>query len=293
MTTEVTELVEQSDFPRGIFVEVDESIDPLIMTAQHNGQEFLQNFDDIWASLMDDGVKRIGIYGMGRVAEITLALHVHDKLLKKSTFLGHVYWITVSQEFNIDKLQNDIAGVLKLDFSCIQGKKEICTYIGWCLEANRCREDCYSLRNEWMQKLGRVELHPKVERICKNIVKRCGGLPLAFVTLAGSMRGVIGIYEWRDALEGLEESCMGQANMEDKVLSILSYSYDHLGDEKLKNYFLRCTLYPKGYCIPIVKLIENFISKELMERRSSFRVEIDQGRAISNKLERPCLLERG
>ncbi|XP_022889195.1 probable disease resistance protein At4g27220 [Olea europaea var. sylvestris] len=145
----------------------------------------------------------------------------------------------------------------------------------------------------FLKKLGRVELHPEVERIRKNMVKRCGGLPLVLVTLAGSMRGLTGIYEWRDALEALEESCMRQANVEDKVLLILSYSYDRLGDEKLKNCLLRCSLYPEDYCIPMVKLIENFISEELRERRSSFRAEIDQGRAILNKLERPCLLERG
>ncbi|CAA3007003.1 probable disease resistance At5g63020, partial [Olea europaea subsp. europaea] len=343
MTTEVTELVKQSDFPREIFVEVDESIGPLILTPQHNGQAFLQNFDDIWASLMDDSVLSIGIYGMGGVGKTTLALHVHDKLLKESTFLGHVYWVTVSQEFSIHKLQNDIAGVLKLDFSCESDERKMAAKlfrafkergrfvlildgvwnqidvekIGIPVEMSGCKliitsrskevcdgMDCQRIikvntlseqeaSELFLKKLGRVELHPEVERIHKKMVKRCGGLPLALVTLAGSMRGVTGIYEWRDALEGLEESCMRQANMEDKVLSILSYSYDRLGDEKLKNCLLRCSLYPEDYCIPIVKLIEDFISEELMERRSSFRAEIDQGRAILNKLERPCLLERG
>ncbi|CAI9760453.1 unnamed protein product [Fraxinus pennsylvanica] len=122
MTEEVTELLELN-FPQELFLEVDESI-------------------DIWVSLMDDSVLNIGIYGMAGVGKTTLAMHVHNKLLKESTFLGHVYWVTVSQEFSIYKLQNDIAHILKLYFSCenderkraaelsrIQGEGEICTYI--------------------------------------------------------------------------------------------------------------------------------------------------------------------
>ncbi|XP_022888404.1 probable disease resistance protein At5g63020 [Olea europaea var. sylvestris] len=311
-------------FPKELFLEVNESI-------------------DIWMSLMDDSVLSIGIYGMGGIGKTTLAMHVHNKLLKESTFLGHVYWVTVSQEFSIYKLQNDIAHVLKLYFSCENDKRRRAAElfqafkergrfvlilddvwnqidaeeIGIPLGMNGCKlvitsrssEVCHwigcqkiikvntlSEQEAWelfLKKLGRVELHPRVEGICKKMVKRCGGLPLALVTLAGSMRRVSDIHEWRDASEGLAESCMGRAGMEYVVLPILLYSYDRLRDTMLKGCFLHCSLYPENCHIPRDELIENFISEQLVERSyRSFRAEIDQGHAILNQLERVCLLEK-
>ncbi|CAI9777636.1 unnamed protein product [Fraxinus pennsylvanica] len=112
MTAQVTELFAQGEFPSGHFLEVDEGIDRLLLIPEPNGQAFQQNFHDIWTSLMDENVVSIGIYGMGGVGKTTLARHVHDKLLKESTFSGCVYWVTVSQEFSIYKLQSDIAELL-------------------------------------------------------------------------------------------------------------------------------------------------------------------------------------
>ncbi|KAL2531055.1 putative disease resistance protein [Forsythia ovata] len=73
---------------------------------------------------MDDNILSIGIYGMGGVGKTTLAMHAHDNLLNEPKFSGHVYWITVSQEFSIHKLQSDIAQALKLDFSCGSDEKK-------------------------------------------------------------------------------------------------------------------------------------------------------------------------
>ncbi|KAL2531050.1 putative disease resistance protein [Forsythia ovata] len=342
MTKEVMELVEQSDFPGGLFLEVDESIGQLMLTPPHNGQAFLQNFDDIWASLMDDNILSIGIYGMGGVGKTTLVMHAHDNLLNEPKFSGHVYWITVSQEFSIHKLQSDIAQALKLDFSCGSDEKKRAAQLFQTFQkrgnfvvilddvwkqidaekigipprrdgcklviTSRSKEVCHRMgcqriikvntlseQEAWelfLKKLGRVELHREVEEICKKMVKRCGGLPLALVTLAGSMRGVTDIHEWRDASEELKQSCMGRADMENEVLPILLYSYDRLRDPKLQRCFLYCSLYPEDFSIKREELIENFISEELMDRRLSRRAEIDQGHAILNQLERACLLER-
>ncbi|KAL2531069.1 putative disease resistance protein [Forsythia ovata] len=342
MTKEVMELDEQGDFPGGLFLEVDESIGQLMLTPPHNGQAFLQNFNDIWSSLMDDNILSIGIYGMGGVGKTTLVMHAHDKLLNEPKFSGHVYWITVSQEFSIHKLQSDIAQALKLHFSCGSDEKKRAAQLFQTFQqrgssvlilddvwkqidaekigipprrdgcklviTSRLKEVCdrmgcqriikvntLSEQEAWelfLKKLGRVELHPEVEEICKKMVKRCGALPLALVTLAGSMRGVTDIHEWRDASEELKESCMGRADMENEVLPILLYSYDRLRDPKLQRCFLYCSLYPEDYPIRKEELIENFISEELMDRRLSWRAENDQGHAILNQLERACLLER-
>ncbi|KAL2531071.1 putative disease resistance protein-like [Forsythia ovata] len=152
----------------------------------------------------------------------------------------------------------------------------------------------FSEKESWelfLKKLDHVELSPEVEEICKKMTKRCSGLPLALVTLAGSMRGMVDIHEWRDASEELDESCMGQADMENGVLPILVYAFNRLKDPKLKSCFLYCSLFPEDYDNPRDELIANFISEELMDTRSSRRAEFDQGHAILNKLEKACLVE--
>ncbi|KAL2473015.1 putative disease resistance protein [Forsythia ovata] len=151
--------------------------------------------------------------------------------------------------------------------------------------------------NLFMNKLGHSKQHSKqlplaVEETAKKVVKRCAGLPLAIITMAGSLRGVIDIHEWRDALEELEESSIGQADMENDVLPILLYSFNRLRDPKLQRCFLYCSLYPQDYYIQRDELITRFISEDLMERRRSRQADFDQGHSILNKLENVCLFER-
>ncbi|KAL7204459.1 hypothetical protein ACSBR2_017519 [Camellia fascicularis] len=42
-------------------------------------------------------------------------------------------------------------------------------------------------------------LKPEVKEIAKEVAKKCACLPLAIVTMAGCMRGVNDIREWRNA----------------------------------------------------------------------------------------------
>ncbi|CAA3018878.1 probable disease resistance At5g63020 [Olea europaea subsp. europaea] len=145
----------------------------------------------------------------------------------------------------------------------------------------------------FMNKLSYVNrLPPKVEEIAREVVKKCAGLPLAIITMAGSLRGVIDIYDWRDALEDLKESCVGQDVMEDEVFPILLCSFNRLRDPMLKRCFLYCSLYPEDHGILRHELISNFISEGLMEKRRSRQAYLDQGHKILNKLENVCLLER-
>ncbi|KAI3456974.1 hypothetical protein Pfo_013637 [Paulownia fortunei] len=142
------------------------------------------------------------------------------------------------------------------------------------------------------EELGCTMLAPEIEETAQKVAKRCGGLPLGIITMARSMRGVTDIHEWKDALEELKESSMGQDNMESEVLPILLCSFYRLGNPKLQRCFLYCSLYPEDHEIPRDELINKFIMEELMDRRSSRQAEFDQGHAILNKLENGCLLLR-
>uniref|UniRef100_A0A6N2KG96 BED-type domain-containing protein n=1 Tax=Salix viminalis TaxID=40686 RepID=A0A6N2KG96_SALVM len=73
------------------------------------GQAFEENKKVIWSLLMEDKVPTIGIYGMGGVGKTSLLQHIHNELLQRPDICDHVWWVTVSQNFSINRLQNLIA----------------------------------------------------------------------------------------------------------------------------------------------------------------------------------------
>ncbi|XP_073262620.1 probable disease resistance protein At4g27220 [Populus alba] len=81
------------------------------------GRAFEENKKVIWSLLMDDEVPTIGIYGMGGVGKTTILQHIHNELLQRPDICDHVWWVTVSQDFSINRLQNIIAKRLLIDLS--------------------------------------------------------------------------------------------------------------------------------------------------------------------------------
>ncbi|XP_027155715.1 disease resistance protein RFL1-like [Coffea eugenioides] len=133
-------------------------------------------------------------------------------------------------------------------------------------------------------------LQGDLDNIAKSIVEECGGLPLGIITVAGSMRGVSDICEWRNALEQLKTCSIGYDEMERDVFPILEWSFNRLSKCE-KNCFLYCCLYPEDRKIQREELIDLFIWAELMSKRGSTSKAFDQGQTILNKLIRVCLLE--
>ncbi|XP_027171995.1 probable disease resistance protein At4g27220 [Coffea eugenioides] len=133
-------------------------------------------------------------------------------------------------------------------------------------------------------------LQGDLENIAKSIVEECGGLPLGIITVAGSMRGVSDICEWRNALEHLKTCSIGYDEMERDVFPILEWSFKRL-NECPRHCFLYCCLYPEDSDIKRKELIDLFIRAELMPERNSRSEEFDQGHTILNKLVKVCLLE--
>ena len=70
--------------------------------------------EDILACLLDNDVGKIGVYGMGGIGKTTIMKEVNNFLLNESKKFESVIWVTVSKEFDLIKLQNDIACRLKL-----------------------------------------------------------------------------------------------------------------------------------------------------------------------------------
>ena len=124
MTGEVTQLADQGRFLGELRFEAHETKGDALLTTKLLGQTFQTNMDKIWTCLMQDEVLIIGVYGMGGVRKTTLVTHIHNKLIENPYTFDHVFWITVSQDFSIHKLQNDIAKIVHLDLSNVDDEKE-------------------------------------------------------------------------------------------------------------------------------------------------------------------------
>ncbi|TYJ39081.1 hypothetical protein E1A91_A04G041500v1 [Gossypium mustelinum] len=83
----------------------------LAMDGPSVGEEAARK--EIWACLMQEEVKKIGVWGMGGVGKTTIMKHIHNDLLKEQRF-ERVIWVTISKEFNVMKVQDDTASALKL-----------------------------------------------------------------------------------------------------------------------------------------------------------------------------------
>ncbi|KAH7544711.1 hypothetical protein FEM48_Zijuj01G0015300 [Ziziphus jujuba var. spinosa] len=146
----------------------------------------------------------------------------------------------------------------------------------------------------FMDKLGYgTELSCQIKGIAKSLVKECAGLPLGIISMAGCMREVDDICEWRNALVKLKECKGGHDDMKSEVFHVLRYSYDKLKDyPEIQQCFLYCSLYPEDYKIRRDQLIEFFIDERLIEMNDR-QAELNRGHTILNKLENVCLLEGG
>ncbi|GFZ04804.1 hypothetical protein Acr_17g0003760 [Actinidia rufa] len=341
----IEELHEEGRFREGLLLDTCKTKAEPLLAPELTIQTSMRNIEEIFKYLMDDEVWCIGIHGIGGVGKTTLALHIYNRLIQDvGTFRYRPYWVTVSQENSIGKLQNEIAKNLGLNFSSEDDERkraaklsqtltsenrvlilddvwekialdkvgipnkvnesktwklilttrslDVCRWIG-CQAKYKVQplneEEAWKLFEE---KLGQqTELSPEVRDIATSVAAKCAGLPLAVITMAGCMREVNDIQEWRNVLTKLEELTMGQEDMENEVYPILEFSYSRLKDEKLKLCFLYCALHPEDRNIKRDELIGYFISEGIIDEGKPWQAKFDEGHSMLNTLERSCLLE--
>ncbi|GKV27432.1 hypothetical protein SLEP1_g36604 [Rubroshorea leprosula] len=146
----------------------------------------------------------------------------------------------------------------------------------------------------FLEKVGQDVLQiPNLEEILKLMVAECAGLPLAIVVIAGSMRGVQDISEWRNALRELRQCVVDtEKDSEDEIFNRLKFSYDRLPkNSSIQECFLYCSLYLEDWNIRRKDLIENWICEGTVQKLGSRREMHDKGNAILNRLLNCCLLE--
>ncbi|CAJ2652431.1 unnamed protein product [Trifolium pratense] len=118
----------------------------------------------------------------------------------------------------------------------------------------------------------------ELEAIGKEIVKKCGGLPLAAQALGGIMRSRSGEKEWLEVKENRLWSLPDQ----NYILPALSLSYLYL-TPTLKQCFAFCAMYPKDTEIVKADLIYLWMSNGFISSRKNLDVE-DVGNMIWNEL---------
>ena len=344
----VDDLLKRGIFPEGILIDVVRDEGKALLVTQLTGETTAKrNMEKIWKFLKEGGTQSIGVWGMGGIGKTTIVTHIHNLLLEEKDTFGSVYWVTVSKDSSIRKLQDAISKKINLHFlqeederrRCALlydalgkekkfvvifddvwevypsrevgipigapdhggGKliittrsKEVCLKMG-CKEIIKVEplyeEEAWKLFNTTLDRYN--PLSQEEEKIAKDIVKECAGLPLAVVTTARSMSVVYDIAGWRNALNELKEHVKGHTiDMENDVFKILEFSYNRLNDLKLQECLVYCALFPEDYEIRRAALIGYWIVEGLVEEMGSRQAEYDRGHAILNKLENLCLLER-
>ncbi|XP_059652559.1 disease resistance protein SUMM2-like [Cornus florida] len=122
MIEQVKELQEESRFEDGFVIDLPPKIveerpaDALIMGNSTNLT--LQKIRD---SIRDEGVQKIGIWGMGRVGKTTL-MNVLNNEPEIQTMFHIVIWVTVSKSWSIRKIQDEVA--LRLSLPDVKDKPD-------------------------------------------------------------------------------------------------------------------------------------------------------------------------
>ncbi|MBA0619209.1 hypothetical protein Godav_028425, partial [Gossypium davidsonii] len=273
--------------------------------------------EEIYQYLMGDEVGMIGVCGMGGIGKTTIMKDVHNRLLKESKF-RKLIWVTVSQNFDIQRLQKNITCQLKGNLSddedtIIRAGKEVGilkpTSNNGCKLVLTTRSErvvrsmgfkkvqvpCLSMEEAMDLFLSKVGLDilpdPTLESFLKIVVRECDGLPLAIVTLAGCMRGVTDPHVWENAIDELRGYIRNIHDVEDKVYGCLKFSYDRLKQTD-QECFLYCALYPEDYAIIKEELIEHWLTEGLIDEMESRKSMESSGYSILQNLEENCLLER-
>lgn len=138
-----------------------------------------------------------------------------------------------------------------------------------------------------------IESHTLIQRHATSLVKKCGGLPLALVTIGRAMAKKRTPEKWEDAVTSLENKPLQIGGMKD-VLSCLKHSYDNLPDDKLRACLLYCSLYPEDYAIKHQVITNHFIGEGLLVDDFCDGIKMyDEGHKFLDVLKAASLLGAG
>ncbi|KAJ6682148.1 DISEASE RESISTANCE RPP13-LIKE PROTEIN 4 [Salix koriyanagi] len=118
-----------------------------------------------------------------------------------------------------------------------------------------------------LRKMEEVEVsaqNPELEKIGKEIVQKCNGLPLAIKAIGGMLLYKSHYHEWKRIADNFRDE-LGEND--DTVMPSLQLSYDEL-PPYLKSCFLSFSLYPEDCVITKEQLVHWWIGEGFVPLRS-------------------------
>ncbi|XP_042481761.1 disease resistance protein At4g27190-like [Macadamia integrifolia] len=293
--------------------------------------------DKIVEALKDEGVRMVGVYGIGGVGKTTLMKEVAKKM-KKDGLFDQVVMVTVSQEPVLKKIQGEIGENLGLPLSeesldvrarrlleRLKKEKRIlivlddlwkplnlleelgipcesnCKVVLTTRQLHVCRQmetqsnvelKVLSEGDAWAAGDCLAENNDALCEVANQVVRECGGLPLAIVTIGRALRAK-DLYVWKDAASQLKKPSSSPPDIEgvhEKVFRSIKLSYDFLESKATKFCFLLCCMFPEDFSISEDDLLPYVVGEgvfgdidTLIEARDRLHMQME-------RLKASCLL---
>ncbi|KAK8350656.1 hypothetical protein V6Z12_A06G223000 [Gossypium hirsutum] len=146
----------------------------------------------------------------------------------------------------------------------------------------KIKVECLETEKAWelfRDKVGDETLnsHPDIHNLAKEVAERCGGLPLALITIGRAMACKKTLGEWKYAIEMLKRCALPK--LENEVFRLLNFSYDNLPNATMKSCLLYCLEY--WFCEGLLNEFDRISEAQM------------QGDNIIGSLLNVCLLENG
>ncbi|XP_058072689.1 disease resistance protein At4g27190-like [Magnolia sinica] len=143
------------------------------------------------------------------------------------------------------------------------------------------------------EKAGDVVDSSELHVVAKEVVKECGGLPLAIITLGMALQDK-DKKVWDHALLQLQRSNPTNIKgMDQKVFSSLEMSYNYLESKEAQLCFLFCCLFPEGYSINEKEMMIYGMGEGLFKDVDTLEEASCRVHMLFDKLKATCLLLEG
>ncbi|GLT56948.1 hypothetical protein SLA2020_299600 [Shorea laevis] len=124
-------------------------------------------------------------------------------------------------------------------------------------------DDCLSLFAQIALEAKNFDKYPNLKGVGEQIVKKCGGLPLAIKTLSGLLRGKVDLTLWENILHS---KIWDLPNGNNSIVPALKLSYNHLPSH-LKRCFAYCSLFPKNYEFDECELVLLWMAEGFLQQQ--------------------------